>query len=245
MRKCLNDDPATAKLLKQIYGGTRPDISYPKVNTVPRANLPPAFLRGGRGEPRDGGALTDAKTSKEVKVPKFRGTRPEGPAPIDSVMMRRKRGSKIKEEQAVDRIKMEHYRPPYVKPVGEGEKSRLAEKFEFGGGKALPNEMTCPSMPTPSKERWKKSEAQRVDGTLRRRKGGPDKYFEFEEGVRKKENIRALATNMFDQVANEIEERQKFLFEARESGFPYEDEGRILGEISQRMTELTRLTPPA
>lgn len=33
MWKSLHDDPITAKLLKQIYGGTRPDISYPKVKS--------------------------------------------------------------------------------------------------------------------------------------------------------------------------------------------------------------------
>lgn len=31
MWKCLHDDPGTSKLLKQIYGGSRPEISYPKV----------------------------------------------------------------------------------------------------------------------------------------------------------------------------------------------------------------------
>ena len=31
MWKCLHDDPGTSKLLKQIYGGNRPEISYPKV----------------------------------------------------------------------------------------------------------------------------------------------------------------------------------------------------------------------
>lgn len=47
------------------------------------------------------------------------------------------------------------------------------------------------------------------------------------------------------QVANEIEERQQFLLEARESGVPRdsETEARIMGEISLRMGELKRLTP--
>lgn len=53
-----------------------------------------------------------------------RGARSEGPAPIDSATMRRKSGAKIREEQAVNRERMDHYRPPYVKPVGEDEKSR-------------------------------------------------------------------------------------------------------------------------
>lgn len=49
------------------------------------------------------------------------------------------------------------------------------------------------------------------------------------------------------QVANEIEERQQFLLRAREFGMPCdsESEARIMGEISLRMGELKRLTPPS
>lgn len=36
MWKCLHDDPGTSKLLKQIYGASRPDIAYPKVRDVSR-----------------------------------------------------------------------------------------------------------------------------------------------------------------------------------------------------------------
>lgn len=47
-----------------------------------------------------------------------------------------------------------------------------------------------------------------------------------------------------EQVANEIEERQNFLLEAKESGAPLdsESEARIMGEISLRMGELKHLT---
>jgi len=51
---------------------------------------------------------------------------------------------------------------------------RLAEKFEFGGGKALPEEMTGPVMPIPSEARWKASEERRVAQVMRRRKGLPE-----------------------------------------------------------------------
>lgn len=78
----------------------------------------------------------------------------------------------------------------------------MAEKFEFGGGKALPEEMTCPAMPIPSEERWKKSEAWRVANAMRRRKGIPAKDVEYDDnkGVGKEGNRTALADNMFDQV---------------------------------------------
>eukprot|EP00903_Cladosiphon_okamuranus_P006108 g6017.t1 len=208
---------------------------------IPRSNLPAEFKDSRRSQ-----GSADRRPEKQVRVPKFRGSRQEGPAPIDSVVMRRKRIGQIQEEQAAVRERVEHYRPPFVKPVGESEKSRLAEKFEFGGGKALPEEMTGPVMPIPSEERWKAAEKRRVAGVMRRRKGLPEDE-EDERAASKDGRLGGAvpATNMFDQVANEIEERQQFLLEARESGVPCdsETEARIMGEISLRMGELRRLTP--
>ncbi|CAM9607592.1 unnamed protein product [Ectocarpus sp. 4 AP-2014] len=246
MWKCLHDDPGTSKLLKQIYGGNRPEISYPKLRTaVPRENLPPEF----KDARNHGGGNTDrsaAKTNENiVRVPKFRGARSDGPAPIDSVVTRRKRAGQIHQEQAAVRERVEHYRPPYVKEVGECEKSRLAERFEFGGGKALPEEMTGPVMPIPSEARWKASEERRIARALRRRKGLPDMNDEGGGGVGGDKGSALPATTMFDQVASEIEERQQFLLQARESGVPCdrESEARVMSEISLRMRELKRLTP--
>lgn len=39
MWKCLHDDPGTSKLLKQIYGASRPDIAYPKVRALVEFHL--------------------------------------------------------------------------------------------------------------------------------------------------------------------------------------------------------------
>lgn len=46
------------------------------------------------------------------------------------------------------------------------------------------------------------------------------------------------------KIADEIEERQRYLLEARQSGVRCEHEERIMAEISQRIAELNRLTPP-
>lgn len=85
------------------------------------------------------------------------------------------------------------------------QQNRLAEKFEFGGGKALPDEMTGPVMPIPSEARWKASEAKRVAAVVRRRKGLPDdNHDDFAEpgggGGGGEERGCAPATTMFDQV---------------------------------------------
>lgn len=70
-----------------------------------------------------------------------RGARLEGPAPIDSVAMRRKRAGRIQEEQAAVRERVEHYRPPYIKAVGENEKSRYIQQSR--GTKKGANHRLC------------------------------------------------------------------------------------------------------
>lgn len=81
---------------------------------------------------------------------------------------------------------------------------RLAEKFEYGGGKALPEEMTFPAMPIPSEERWKASEAERVARVLRRRKGlhgiVGQEIGEDDGADSRTTKKTAPPTNMFDQV---------------------------------------------
>lgn len=77
---------------------------------------------------------------------------------------------------------------------------RLAERFEFGGGKALPEEMTGPVMPIPSEARWKASEERRIAGALRRRKGLPDMDDECGGAVGGDKGSALPATTMFDQV---------------------------------------------
>ncbi|CAM9838306.1 unnamed protein product, partial [Hapterophycus canaliculatus] len=212
---------------------------------VPAPNIPLDFK-----DRRSDQGGEKKKPDKHVRVPKFRRVTKsaERPAPIDSVaVMRRKRAGRIQQEQAAARERIEHYRPPYIKEVGEGEKFRLAEKFEFGGGKALPEEMTGPVMPIPSEARWKAAEEKRIAGVIRRRNGLPDiddgDLYSGEGGGPARGGASA-ATTMFDQVANEIEERQNFLLEAKESGAPLdrESEARIMGEISLRMGELKQLT---
>lgn len=47
--------------------------------------------------------------------------------------MRRKRVGQIHQEQAAVRERVEHYRPPFVKPVGESEKSRYFVDGRVGG----------------------------------------------------------------------------------------------------------------
>lgn len=74
----------------------------------------------------------------------------------------------------------------------------MAERFEFGGGKALPEEMTGPVMPIPSEARWKASEERRIAGVRRRRKGLP-------EDGKSEVGGAARATTMFDQVMAAID----------------------------------------
>lgn len=98
----------------------------------------------------------------------------------------------------------------------------MAEKFEFGGGKALPEEMTGPVMPIPSEERWKASEKRRIAGVMRRRRGGlpeeDDARTADGEGGRGGAAVAAPATTMFDQVTCNFDRRLPNSFE---SSFDY------------------------
>lgn len=86
-------------------------------------------------------------------------------------------------------------------PRNNNPKSRLAEKFEFGGGKALPEEMTGPVMPIPSEERWKAAEKRRISGVMRRRRGLPeDDEDECAASMEGGRGGAVPATTMFDQV---------------------------------------------
>lgn len=76
----------------------------------------------------------------------------------------------------------------------------MAEKFEFGGGKALPDEMTGPVMAIPSEARWKASEAKRIAAVVRRRKGLPDNDDGFAEPGGGGGGDCTPAATMFDQV---------------------------------------------
>lgn len=71
--------------------------------------------------------------------------------------------------------------------------------FEFGGGKALPVELTGPVRPIPSEERWKASEADRVARLIRRRKGLSGAQ-EGDEGRRAPVENNGIPSTMFDQV---------------------------------------------
>lgn len=79
----------------------------------------------------------------------------------------------------------------------------MAEKFEYGGGKALPDEMTGPVMSIPSEQRWKDSEAKRVAAAIRRRKGLPDIADQDDGGNsgRARANTSQHPASMFDQAS--------------------------------------------
>ena len=92
------------------------DLSVMSAYYISRLSLFPRHFLAACGLPL---AVSDAF------VLHLRKSRPEEPAPIESVALPRKRNARvIKEEQAINRLKIENYRPPCLKPVGQAEKLR-------------------------------------------------------------------------------------------------------------------------
>jgi hypothetical protein len=108
-------------------------------------------------------------------LPCCRGPKVEPPAPIDYAAPRRRRSEDIQRELDRNAERTAAYRPPNIKAVAtDAEKARLAEKFSYGGGKALPTELTAPVQPIPSEVLAKRKEADRIAKVMRRRSGLPE-----------------------------------------------------------------------
>ncbi|CAM9248552.1 unnamed protein product [Chrysoparadoxa australica] len=235
--KALRDDPVANRALKSIYG-CKAEINYPKLRTkpaVPRGNLP-AKQSGIKTYMKRG---TGSSAAAAVKVPKFKGRSHKPPAPIEYVTKRKPQAT-IEEEQQGIAMRINHYRPPNTRAVAtDQEKDRLAEKFTFGGGKALPEELTNPTIPIPSVVASKQREAKRVAAVMRKRQGLPE---EIEAAPATQPETEPY--DMFEQLACEVEERQRYLTEIEADGLSIsrDETRRIQAEINHRLGQLKLMT---
>ena len=150
--KAFDTSTEAGKLLQQLYGGQmkNPNIEYPKLQ--PRADAAkqrPKFIPGGA---REGASDPRAATKRaaNVNVPKMGRHERARPAAIEYVEKRRS-GAVIDAQVQDAKMRLECYRPPNVKPFStDAEKAKVQERFEFGGGRCLPEELTHHAGPLPS-----------------------------------------------------------------------------------------------
>lgn len=159
------------RLLKRLYGASagHPNIEYPKLN-LGRTNANdskifiPAGAKVGATDPR---AAT--RRTAVIKVPRRPRASPEVHA-IDRVQHRRNKEA-INQAIVDTRMRSNAYRPPATRAVSTlAEKARVQEKFQYGGGKALPEEMIHWKGPLPSQLRRDALERERVEKEWRKRR---------------------------------------------------------------------------
>ncbi|KAJ1460348.1 hypothetical protein M885DRAFT_509291, partial [Pelagophyceae sp. CCMP2097] len=219
-------------MLKKLYGGAagHPNIAYPQLRTKP-STQPPAFIPGGA---KIGSADPRAKTRivKEVAVPR-RVAPPREYSAIDLVPhLKPKRD--IDAFVAETKLQTEGFRPAVCKPVStDEEKARLQERCEWGGGKALPAEMTQAGGALPSKAAAQAKERARVNAVWRRRRGEP-------EPSAPSSGPADLATQRVEMLTREIEDRQKYLVNMTKLGVHNDATRRVDTEITIRKHELRK-----
>ena len=108
-----------------------------------------------------------------------------------------------------------NYRPPVdmKKQKSSDEKERLCKLHEYGGGCALPDELTLPKRPM------------------------PEEVNKSKEKVIQESDEECLAS----AIVREIEERKQFQMEMEELGNGDSTREKIVHEITSRMKELSKI----
>ena len=223
------------RMLKKLYGGAagHPNIAYPKLTTKPRKHQP-KFIPGGAKLDASDARSNSHRREKASTVEPWRKkySRPTY-KPIDFVA--RKRNTAAIDEILEDMsMRNAAYRPPRVNGSStDAEKARLQEIAQFGGGKALPDEMTLGKTTLPSERRAQLLEAARVEREWRKRRGVTEEPAVVPEP-------KSLQTQEIEQISREIEDRAAFLEEARAMGLKGEPIKRVEMEITSRKHELEK-----
>lgn len=247
-------DTEAGRLLSRLYGvtpGGKPQINYPKLKT--RTNRPDqqqarSHWKGGRDSDRTG---FDRSRAATVAAPKVgRGTRYGGGAATAAVALIPRRKNEIACQEELTAIESVRHA---FRPAHDGgaystdvEKDRLNELFTFGGGAALPEELTLPEAPLPSEERSRKAERRRVDKARRRRRArlngdAADGDSTDSDGEDGREASKGHGAGLFDHILGEIEDRRTFQFSMEETGSGASTRAQVAEEISARVKELMKL----
>ena len=224
------------RMLKKLYGSSagHPNIAYPKLTTKPRKHMP-KFIPGGAKLDSSDARSNSHRREKASTVEPWRKkyARPSY-KPIDFVA-RKRNTAQIDEILEDMSMRNAAYRPPRVNGSStDAEKARLQEIAQFGGGKALPDEMTLGKTTLPSERRAQALEAARVEREWRKRRGLA------EEPAAAVPEPKSLETQQIEQISREIEDRTAFLEEAKAMGLKGEPIKRVEMEITTRKHELER-----
>uniref|UniRef100_A0A7S4MSU8 Uncharacterized protein n=1 Tax=Odontella aurita TaxID=265563 RepID=A0A7S4MSU8_9STRA len=252
-------DTEAGRLLSRLYGvqpGGKPQINYPKLKTRKSCSTERAHWKSpGQGEVDRKRAGFDRRRAASVSVPKVGSAVRRGEtASAVTFIPRRKNEVACHEDLACIESVRHTFRPPNRSEYStDREKDRLNELFTYGGGVALPEELTLPEAPLPSEEKHRRVEARRVEKAkcrrqARRNRGSKEDEDDLSDdsslsNSRESEAMSDKGHNdrMFDQVLGEIEERRMFQFSMEEASSGALTRAQIADEISSRMKELVKL----
>lgn len=219
-KKVFKHDTEAGRLLSRLYGVEldEPEIKYPKLKS-----------RGDDLSKRCpwNQKLKEKTEIKVVKVPKVgqhkNVEKKAGSLLHVSSIPRRKTEASCKESVEEIYVKSRNYRPPNkVTNVSDvPEKERLSEINAYGGGNALPNELTMPKQNIPPSETKRRQHLTN--------ESDEDKNGKFDGDM------------LTEEIIKEIEDRRKFQIEMEKTGKGDLTRDRTVKEISDRMTELMRL----
>ena len=221
--------PEVGGLLTALYGQPRPEINYPRPTQGAPFTPTTAFNSSGATQ-----GFTTTRRNVRVAVPRVggggsgsMGGSSSSPttrlAPVDCIA-RRRQASRIQEELDQAKEQQRYYRAPIAhRAAGDSEKERLAQIFGYKGGKALPEELTCPAGDAPFELMAKKRERERLVRVMERRNPvgtlrgtAPAPLSELEQ--------------LKEQIASEIDERRAFLQDMRAMGVPAQVRARPIGK---------------
>lgn len=219
-------------LLSSIYGN-KPKVNYPTLKTTKQPLPAKGFIPGGAkataSDPRQA-----TKRPVAVSVPKLGRDHAEEnrPKPVDCIA-RRRNAEAIKAELDEIKLRQEHYRPAFVKPVSSDlEKERFRQICTYKGGKGLPEGFTLPvgEMPLEVQERAK--ERKRLEEIRMRRGVAPS---------RTSPAVLSVEEQLEEQLASEIESLREHIAEMQNIGISSGEERRLKLQLSNKVNELSRL----
>ena len=222
--KVFKGDTEASRLLSRLYGvQANKDcaIQYPKVK-VGKQKL----------DDRTPWNQSDIKTKTSqrnlVKVPKFGLQKQKKVEHINKVSSIPRRKTYASCQQTLEQNSMLNlnYRPPVsLKQNVSNEKDRLCKLHEYGGGCALPDELTIPKQPIPedrTRDKGRKSQQSSKDDNL---------------------STNTKDSNLAGVIVGEIKERRDFQIAMEDMGCGDQTRSKIVSEIECRMRELRVLDP--
>jgi len=159
---------------------------------------------------------------------------------------RRRNEETIRAELEEIKLKAEHYRPAYVRPIGtEEEKERFSQICTHKGGKGLPKAAgMMPVGEAPFELANRKAQAERNEALYVKRHGARPHQSCSSSSSSSSSAVNTMSVNeqLAEQIAQEIDERMTYLDDMRTMGkLSKKDEVKLKIEISSRVQELGRL----